>query len=94
MAWLRRLQETAARESSNAGCVGELSSNVQRGLAALEASVEAAVLSQQQRHDHMCTLLGELQQHKDAATAELQVAMDFVYRMAISATLRLTLILF
>ena len=53
--------------------MAELGEASQQRLSALETSVEAAVLSQRQRFEHFCSLLGDLQKHKEAATAELQV---------------------
>lgn len=64
----------AAREHSNAACVGELGADAQAQLQALEAAVGGAVLSQRQGHQHLCALLQELQRSKEASSGELQVA--------------------
>ena len=65
----------AAREAGNAACVADLGQDARQRLTALEASVEAAVLSQRQRFEHLCALLAEVQRQKEAATTELLVGI-------------------
>ena len=65
----------AARERGNAECMADLGTESSQRLHSLEASVEAAMLSQQQRYTQLCNLLEEVQRHKEAATTELQVVV-------------------
>lgn len=73
----------AERERGNAGCVADLGADAQLRLTALEASVEAAMASQQQQHTHLQGLCGNLAQLADGAASELQVAARHALSMLV-----------